>query len=237
MTADTLEPISIYMQLYHQSSLQQFCQADKHYLAYQDSQAKVQECKDAFFQAKETADRSDLKIEEAMLRFDRGELTVEGLQQVSQQSTLLKYKAELASQAYVKSVNAANQQLKEPLLQQALLKIQKLEEDRVKVTQQMLAAFVQSLATVSEHIAQMSSLLTEQIQEVSVDCTINRFLGLHESQPPGALQVEPYVVSNDFKKYKKELQARQFLLKQDDNPAETARKLIYQLVMESTPVT
>jgi hypothetical protein len=51
----------------------------------------------------------------------------------------------------------------------------------------------------------MSSLLAEQIQEVSVDCTINRFLGLHESPPPGALQVEPYVVSNDFKKYKKEL--------------------------------
>lgn len=75
----------------------------------------------------------------------------------------------------------------------------------MKVTQQMLAAFVQSLATVGEQIAQMSSLLAEQIQEVSVDCTINRFLGLHESPPPGALQVEPYVVSNDFKKYKKEL--------------------------------
>lgn len=237
MSADTLEPISIYMQLFHQSSLQQFSAADKEYLAYQELVAKVQECKDSFFTAKENADRSDLKIEEAMLQFDRGELSVEQLQFISQQSTLLKYKAELASQAYGKSVAAANQFLKEDNMSTVLTKIQKLEEDRIKITQQMLAAFIQSLSNVGDNINQMSNLLAEQIQEINVDCTINRFLGLNESDAPSQLTVEPYVASQDLKKFKKELQARQFLLKQDENPAETSRKLLYQLIMESTPIT
>ena len=45
---------------------------------------------------KETAERSDLKMEEVMMSHERGECEVEFVQKVSQDSMLHKYKAELA---------------------------------------------------------------------------------------------------------------------------------------------
>ena len=80
-------------------------------------------------------------------------------------------------------------------MQDSLLKIQKLEVDRIGITQQMLAAFILSLSTVGDNIKQMSSLLADQIHEISVDCTINRFLSLNDSEPPAAYIVEAYVPS------------------------------------------
>lgn len=64
---------------------------------------------------KETADKSDLRIEEAMLSLERGEIEVEQLKTISEKGMLLKYKAELASQHYTKSVNSINAWVKETL--------------------------------------------------------------------------------------------------------------------------
>jgi|LauGreDrversion4_2_1035121.scaffolds.fasta_scaffold575899_1 hypothetical protein len=46
---------------------------------------------------REEAEISEIKIEEAMLAFERGEIEVERLQQVSQTGLQVKYKSELAS--------------------------------------------------------------------------------------------------------------------------------------------
>lgn len=56
-----------------------------------------------------------MRIEEAMLSLERGEIEVEQLKTISEKGMLLKYKAELASQHYTKSVNSINAWVKETL--------------------------------------------------------------------------------------------------------------------------
>ena len=46
---------------------------------------------------KEIAEKSDLRIQEQMLAFERGELNVDEVQSVSKHGVLIKYKAELAT--------------------------------------------------------------------------------------------------------------------------------------------
>ncbi len=53
---------------------------------------------------RDVAERSDTRIEEHMLQFERGEIDVDKVQQVSKQGIILKYKAELATQQYQKTV-------------------------------------------------------------------------------------------------------------------------------------
>jgi hypothetical protein len=47
---------------------------------------------------KENGEKSDLKIEEAMLAFQRGEIDIQSLQGTSKQGIVIKYKGELAEQ-------------------------------------------------------------------------------------------------------------------------------------------
>lgn len=50
-----------------------------------------------------------MRIEEAMLALEQGQIDIERVQQISKQGVHVKYKAELASQSYSASVGAVNQ--------------------------------------------------------------------------------------------------------------------------------
>ena len=65
----------------------------------------MEDAKENYFGLKEEADKCDMRIEEAMLSFEQGQIDVERVQQISKQGVHVKYKAELASQAYNQSVN------------------------------------------------------------------------------------------------------------------------------------
>lgn len=58
---------------------------------------RVNHAKDVYNGQKEVSERSDFKIEEAMLTYQRGELELEKVDAVSKQGVLIKYKAELAT--------------------------------------------------------------------------------------------------------------------------------------------
>ena len=64
---------------------------------FNDLKMKVALQKTSYFKLKEESEISELKIQEAVLAFERGEIQVEELQQVSQHGVSLKYKAEVAN--------------------------------------------------------------------------------------------------------------------------------------------
>ena len=115
MSGDTLDPLVMYSQTYNQSSKSALATAQNHFKEYHDLSKAVSDNKNSYFMHKETADKSDLRIEEHMLKLERGEIEVDALQSVSQNGMLTKYKAELASQHYTKSVNSINTWVKETL--------------------------------------------------------------------------------------------------------------------------
>lgn len=96
MQSETLEPIVFYMQEYQNEASSTFSQAEKLYKNYEELQAVVDEQKTQYFAAKETAERSDLKMEQTMIANNRGECDDEAVIAVSKDSMLLKYTAELA---------------------------------------------------------------------------------------------------------------------------------------------
>ena len=82
----------------------------------------------------EIADKSDLKIQEHMLSYERGEVDATQVQQVSKQGVLIKYKAELATNNYKKQLKEINTALKgefEETYKPDLMKLQELEEARI----------------------------------------------------------------------------------------------------------
>lgn len=56
----------------------------------------------------EIGDKSDLRIQEQMLAYERGEIDATEVQQVSKTGVLIKYKAELATNNYKKSLSSMN---------------------------------------------------------------------------------------------------------------------------------
>lgn len=175
-----------------------------------------------------------------MLSLERGEIEVEQLKTISEKGMLLKYKAELASQHYTKSVNSINAWVKETLHQEyipSLTKIQKIEEDRIGFTKIVMSKFIGGLTSVGDTLNHMAGLLMEENQGVSIDSTLAKFINKNISEneiPNKEVQIEMYQTSQDFVKYKKELETRQFLARQDSEVSASSAERNLAMSEEST---
>jgi hypothetical protein len=107
-----------------------------------------------YLSQREIAERSDTRIEEQMLAFERGEVDVDKVQQVSKQGIILKYKAELATQQYQKTITQMNQFLSEfPLVYKPeLSRLQSLEEARIGFQKFVMDKFIQTLSVVGQTV-------------------------------------------------------------------------------------
>ncbi len=63
---------------------------------YQDAVDKVQISKDRYFSLKDQAVQNEVEIEEGMLAMERGKISIEKVQRVSNKGIKVKYKAEVA---------------------------------------------------------------------------------------------------------------------------------------------
>lgn len=95
-----------------------------------------------------------------------------------------------------------------------MTKIQKIEEDRIGFTKIVMSKFIGGLTSVGDTLNHMAGLLMEENQGVSIDSTLAKFINKNISEneiPNKEVQIEMYQTSQDFVKYKKELETRQFL--------------------------
>ena len=93
---EIVDPLEQYNKKYASDINASISGAESVFQQYQDLKTQVAASKNQYFKLKEEAEISELRIEEAMLSLERGEIGVEQLQQISQQGLQLKYKAELA---------------------------------------------------------------------------------------------------------------------------------------------
>ena len=71
MLIDTFDQIEIYTQQYSKAKATDLDKARTSFTEYGDLIAKVHECKDSYFEQKDTAERASIKLEEAMIAMDR----------------------------------------------------------------------------------------------------------------------------------------------------------------------
>jgi ABC-type hemin transport system substrate-binding protein len=89
-------------------------------------------------------EQSEVNIELALLEHERGALSLEQVQRITNQTLNVKYKAELASQEYKKAVEQVNQQLARfsqeyrPVMQ----RLQQGEESRINFLKYNLEKFM-----------------------------------------------------------------------------------------------
>ena len=99
----------------------------------------------------EIADKSDLRIQEQMLAYERGEISVDKIQSISKHGVLIKYKAELATNQYKKQLTNINKTLKsdfEVAMKPDLRKLQALEEERIGFQKFCMDKFIHTLTTI-----------------------------------------------------------------------------------------
>lgn len=83
MSTETLDPIDLQMQLYQQQSFVQIENAQSSYKEYQDQLKVVAEARDSYFFHKDTAEKGNLRMEEALLALEKGEIDAESLNQTN----------------------------------------------------------------------------------------------------------------------------------------------------------
>lgn len=128
-------------------------------MRYSDLLQKCNSAKDVYNAQSEIADKSDLKIQEHMLCYERGEVDATQVQQVSKQGVLIKYKAELATNNYKKQLKEMNTALKgefEETYKPDLMKLQELEEARIGFQKFCMDKYIQTLTTISQTITHVT---------------------------------------------------------------------------------
>ena len=83
MATDTVDPIDLQMQLYQQQSFLQIETAQASYNGYLDHLKVVDEARDAYFNTKDVAVKSNLRVEESLLSLEKGEIDGEEMQKTS----------------------------------------------------------------------------------------------------------------------------------------------------------
>ncbi len=88
-----------------------------------------------------------MRIEEAMLALDQGQIEVDRVQQISKQGVHVKYKAELASQSYTSSVAAINQVVRQfpASIKPCMSQLQQIETNRVNRLQKSIEGMMNNL--------------------------------------------------------------------------------------------
>ena len=100
------------------------------------------------------AEQSEICIEQSLLAHEKGLLSLEQVQRITNQTLNIKYKAELASQEYKKEVDTLNGLLGQfadeykPLLQ----RLQQSEESRINFFKYNLEKFIKQMHTLGKNI-------------------------------------------------------------------------------------
>lgn len=86
----------------------------------------------------------------------------------------------------------------------SLVSLQRIEEERIGFTKVVMGKFLGTLTSVGDTLHQMSGLLMEENQGVSIESTLAKFINHNKSvnDYPKEVTVEQYVTSQDFLKYK-----------------------------------
>ena len=154
-----MEPFDHYQRSYVNTSSDLLHDSKVLWTELEDHRIKLETQQDRYYRLSNDAEQTDIEIEQALLEHERGLMTLEQVQRITNQTLNVKYRAELASQDYKLEVEKMNDFLVtlnkdyKPLLH----KIQLAEEQRIEFQKNNIEKFIKHFFTLGSQILEKSS--------------------------------------------------------------------------------
>lgn len=103
-----MEPVDTFAKHYQTDNYELIHAAQSVWTEYKEAIDKLHTSKDRYFALKDQAVQNEVEIEEGMLAMERGKISIEKVQRVSNKAIKVKYKAEVALQTYTSSITHLN---------------------------------------------------------------------------------------------------------------------------------
>ena len=198
---DLVEPIEQYQKHYIQNSNESISSAKTFWYALDEERKKIIHTKDKYYRLMNDVEQSEISIELALLEHEKGNLSLDQVQRITNQTLNVKYKAEIASQDYKKGVDQMNSYLSQfeteyrPILQ----RLQQGEESRINFMKYSFEKFLKHQGSMGKQIHEKALDIQSQVSMINSDTDLKIFIDENKSYVEFQSKVEfqPYEVSKD----------------------------------------
>ncbi|CDW76802.1 tbc domain-containing protein [Stylonychia lemnae] len=206
---DLIEPLEVYQKNYVQTSTELISQAKTYWHTLEDEKKKLSLIKERYCKLMSDVEQSEIQIEVALLQHEKGVITLEQVQKITNSTLNVKYKAELASQEYKKEVEYVNLQLSKfgveykPMLS----KLQQGEESRINFLKYSFEKFLKHQSLLGKIVLDKSTEIQSSVQMINSETDLKIFIDENKTyqQFESRVDFQVFEHSRDVQQQKAEL--------------------------------
>lgn len=207
--AEIMEPLDHNQRSFQATTQDQITRAKAFWADMEERRVRLETQQDRYYRLSSDAEQTDVDIEQALLDHERGLMTLEQVQRITNQTLNVKYRAELASQDYKQEVERMNEFLLvfNKDYRPILLKIQKAEEQRIEFLKVNLEKFIKHFFTLGSQLLEKSAEFQNTVNMMNCETDVRIFIDEHKTELrcPQKVEYRPYEHSDDIKKQKDDL--------------------------------
>lgn len=148
-----------------------------------EEKKKLNLSREKYMKMMHDVEQSEISIEQALLEHEKGQMQLEQVQRITNQTLNVKYKAEMSAQEYKKEIEIHNQHLLKfadeykPLLQ----RLQQGEESRINFQKYNFEKFLKHLGFLGKELSERGKEIHSSVSMINTETDLKIFIDEHRT--------------------------------------------------------